>query len=55
MLIVLGQEIFSHKFKDFLTSVIYHPTLPEIFLGGTSSHGIYAIDINTGKVIIIFP
>ena len=46
--------MFSHKFKDFVTSVLYHPTLSEVLLCGTSSSGIFAIDAKTGKVIFDF-
>jgi len=46
-----GQEQLSQKFRDFVTSVVYHPTLPGVFLSGTSSNGIFAIDSKAGKEI----
>ena len=48
-----GQEQFSYKFRDFATSVVYHPTLPGVFLCGTSSNGIFAIDSKAGRVILL--
>ena len=42
--------MFHFKHKDFVTSVLFHPELQDVFLSGTFANGIYAIDSKSGKV-----
>lgn len=45
-----GKEICGFNHNSFVTSVLYHPSDPNVFLSGTSNDGIFAWDIRTQKV-----
>lgn len=47
----LGKEICELNHNSFVTSVLYHPSDPNVFLSGTSNDGIFAWDIRTQKFV----